>query len=1298
MARESASRLKQLLEQAQPLPPAERAQYLLGACGGDDELRREVESLAAAGDAADGFLQSPAVADAARLSATSSTVTPWGRPRLAARLAQGTLINGRYFVEDLAGEGGMGAVYRVRDTARSRTLALKVISGETPLVDLFKIEFRTLAGLRHPHLAQSHDFEAIVGTPDYCFTMDYIEGRNVLAATDGVPWTAIVDVLVQLCRALAYVHSRGLVHRDLKPGNVLMTGDGTVKLVDFGLVGGAHDSGRAMGTPGYLAPERFDGAPGDHRSDLYSLGVLTHQLLTRQRPWGGAEAWPADRHIPLWLREIVLRLCAPNPADRLRSGNEVIETINRASGQRHPLETLATRESYVVSARFIGRDDELATMRAHVGRRLGDAGEYAPPLLLVGGQSGVGKTRLINELRQQLQVEHYRFVDGHCFEGAASEFGAFAEAIVQLVSLVDASGGSALVERHVSELAKIAPEVGRGRSVAPSSSLISPEAEQRRMLDSAATFMIDAADLSPYVLSLDDLQWAPHGTVELLQYLMRRITMRHGEGRGVPVTIVGSYRDDEIAGRPIEQLVRPGRPDVTTVSLRPLESASMQRLLCSMFGIDEIPGSFVTRVLDEAGGSPFFLEEVVRALVENGSVFVQDGAWRTATAVHDLEIPVSIAAAVRRRLESVTDHGQRRLLHMMAAHKKPMTVSLLAAITGDSMEATQTALHYLAARHIVSPQPGAVPAYRTAHDQVRSIAYADLGTRAAAIHGQIARALETMADAGDRPLSELAYHYWLAGDREPALQYAISAGRFAQSVYANEEAIEHFEHALALLSPEPSVLRTQISEHLADAHFLSGHYDRTRQLLSEVAAATTATTDRVRIQRKLADVIGYSAGTPGEAADTLWSAAQLLGARRPASRGLYLADTAAALGRHFLGRWWRRSHSVTPDGEQRRLAELTTVYLRLGYFSFFSDPLMIFLPIFRAANVADRIRESHEHCHAYSMLAVALGALGLTQQAVRTGERALDEARRLHSPWTLANAHSFLGMAQLQAGDWHNALENATRARDGFAACGDHLELAISAYHIIETMHSLGDVHAARVRGRQELEVFERLGLQIIGKGVYISVGRVLAKGGDEQGLAMCRGALELATRGRDLLSQALAHQAIGEGCLQLGHIGDAIEHLERALTIRNDHGFDMYMNAAGCSLLAQAYAAQWRANGESFTQMEARGFERAVAQAKAAGRRFAPMRGPGALATGLYHRVRGRRDRAVKMFEQAAECAGRLRARFWEADARFELGLALPAAEGGHAALEQALGLYRSCGASPAEQRVMDALAGVRS
>jgi tetratricopeptide (TPR) repeat protein len=1305
--------LKELLGETLRRSGDERAAFLEAACGADLGLRREVESLAAAHDEAGAFLDAPIALTLGGASRLLTTFGTWGepgaQPQPSERFPPGTLINGRYRTERLVGTGGMGSVYRVTDTARSRTLALKTIGGGEHFLNLFKIEFRTLAQLTHPNLAHSYDFEPIAGSADCCFTMEFVDGRSIFDATEGVGWPGVVDLLVQLCRVLAYVHNRGIVHRDIKPTNVLVRADGVLKLVDFGLVGTADDADRVMGTPAYVAPELMNRGAGDHRADLYSLGVLVYQLLCRRLPFAGlplpdvlyqrAHAAPRvadDVDAPAWLKDLVIRLCAPQPSDRFRNANHVIEAINTDGGLHYPLETAVTRESYVLSGRFVGRQTELETLSAWSEHRLA-ASRADAPFLLVSGQSGVGKSRLVRELRQALQLDRRTFVEGNCFEGAAVEYGAFAEVIAQVVPLAESRGGTALVDRDWHALVKVAAGLQRDREVPPAVPLLTPEAERRRLLDTVAGFLVEASALEPYVLYINDLQWAPQGTTDILRHLHRRIAIEDRHGHPVRLAIAGSYRDDETDGRPLEGLLDELGDAARILSLQPLAALPMRQLIQSMFGLDDIPERFSDRVLEEAAGSPFFLEEVVRGLVENGSVFVEAGTWQTATAIAALEIPAGVVATLQRRLAMLADPDQHTLLRTLAAYKKPMPTSLLADVVGLSTERAQEALRALTIRHMVAPLDGG-RTYRTAHDRLRTLVYEELGPGAPTLHGRIARTLE--ASTARPPLSELAHHYWLAADEKPALKYALLAGESALSGYANDEAIEHLEHGLTLLDDANLDVRVRVMEQLADAHFLAGHYDQTKVLLLDVNQRMATAIDHARIQRKLGEVVGYSEGKPGLAVDVLWNAARQLGARRPRTQATYVAHTVASVFRHFLQRPAQRLIPVaTEPTERARLAELAGIYLRIGYLSFFGDPRLILLPVFRAANVGDRLRESKEHSQVHAMVAVACAGLRQRGRALKYGEEAIAEAERTGSPWHIANARNLHGVVLIESGRWSEALAHAERARDGFTACGDHFQLAISLYTILEVLHGRGELRTAIARGRDELMVYERLGLQIIGKGVYIVLGQLMVKAGDAEGLTVIRDALARAEHGGDTLSRAWAHIALGDSHLQLGDADEAIDQLERGLAIRDTHRFDLYVVAPGSALLAQAHAAKLRARSPA-AATTVRAFERHVARAQAAARRFPPMRSLASMARGHLWRFRGRPAKAIDCFTQAATAAEQLGARLWQADALLERGVTLlessgrSSADAAHA-LGRAAELFNACGASTRERRAAEARGG---
>src|SRR5258708_4257674 len=293
-------------------------------------------------------------------------------------------IGKRYVIRDEIGRGGMGVVYRTTDRLTGQLVALKCVTAPSDLlifasrsdsVDLrisLAHEFQMLASLRHPN---------IIGVLDYgfdtqrqaFFTMELLENPvTILQAGKNKPVSAKVELILQMLQALLYLHRRGIIHRDLKPNNVLVA-NGQVRVLDFGLStrpSSERREGETAGTLAYMAPEVLQQGLVTEAADLYSAGLIAYEIFTDQHPFNTAsisklitEILTVVPQVPVIadnydLTQVVQHLLEKDPAARLADVAEVIDALSKAIGQPIPQETTAIRESFLQSARLVGRDSE----------------------------------------------------------------------------------------------------------------------------------------------------------------------------------------------------------------------------------------------------------------------------------------------------------------------------------------------------------------------------------------------------------------------------------------------------------------------------------------------------------------------------------------------------------------------------------------------------------------------------------------------------------------------------------------------------------------------------------------------------------------------------------------------------------------------------------------------------------------------------------------------------------------------------------------------------------------------------
>ena len=329
-------RVKELFSGALALPSSERAPYLSASCHDEPEIRREVESLLISYDTAGTFLEQP-IASVQALMASGLV------EGIATSLVTGDRL-GPYEILEPIGAGGMGEVYRARDTRLGRVVALKTLRRRVALDSearqRFEREARTISSLNHPHICNLYDVGRDAGV-DY-LVMEFLDGETLasrLTRGDLLP-DEVLTHAIDIASALDSAHQRGIVHRDLKPSNIVLTAFGA-KLLDFGIAAVRGDadetqSGPVMGTVGYIAPELLSGKPGDARSDLFSFGALLHAMAAGRPPFA----------------RVIDKALQNDPADRYQSAAELRRDLDRLRVEFHappPIAPPRVRTSVIVA-------------------------------------------------------------------------------------------------------------------------------------------------------------------------------------------------------------------------------------------------------------------------------------------------------------------------------------------------------------------------------------------------------------------------------------------------------------------------------------------------------------------------------------------------------------------------------------------------------------------------------------------------------------------------------------------------------------------------------------------------------------------------------------------------------------------------------------------------------------------------------------------------------------------------------------------------------------------------------------
>ena len=806
----------------------------------------------------------------------------------------------RFRIRRRLGSGGMGVVYEAHDRETDKIVALKTLTRtEASHISRFKNEFRSLADVSHPNLVALYEFMA--DGQYWFFTMELVQGINFLeyvrpgynakhvqssktptlrktskesgnelladyeaetmqlnslrpthsapqsleAAEETSLSQSKLDLdrlrlaLRQLAEGMQGLHETGKLHRDIKPSNVLVTKEGRVVILDFGLVAEVedkdqHDSFTLAGTPDYMSPEQGAQLPISRASDWYSVGVMLYQALAARLPFAGKffevmmnkqnfdPPAPAElvRNVPEDLNDLCVRLLRRKPEER-PSGREILRILGQ--GKTGPLQRpiiSSPAPSLVQTSAFVGRERQLRELEdAFAVTRRGQT-----VTVYLHGSSGMGKTALARHFLDELR-EHQPDVvilEGRCYERESVPYKALdgvVDSLTKYLLSLPEVRAEALMPREVLALARLFPVMLQVDSVfnAPQreQEIPDPFTLRRKAFAALRELLGRISDRQALVLYIDDLQWSDADSTTLLEDLLR-------PPDSPPLLLLSSFRSEDIEIKPFLKslLEKAGSESCREVLVGALSKAESHALVSDLLGQSAaLLEPFTEAILREARGNPFLLEQLARYASTSD---------QTATT------GITLAMMLDARLRHLPK-GARQFVDALAVAGRPINPEVVyqaAELSGDELPLVSS----LRAAQFLRTG-GAEHTLELYHDRIRETLATQLDhKKVTLIHRRLAQALEGRGVDDPEALFE---HYLGAGERVRAATHAAVAARKAASALAFDRAAAFYRRALEL-APVRGAELVDLKRGLADALVNAGRPAEAAEAYLEVAEVTSA--------------------------------------------------------------------------------------------------------------------------------------------------------------------------------------------------------------------------------------------------------------------------------------------------------------------------------------------------------------------------------------------------------------------------------------------------------------------------
>jgi predicted ATPase len=1053
---------------------------------------------------------------------------------------------GSYTLRSELGTGGMGTVYLAEDEAGSK-VALKIVHPHLLASRSFYQRFMREAEIgklvEHQNVVRTMDVNVATenGEEVHYLLMEYVEGQTLRALLEElgqVPEELCRHIGREISKALEAIHASGAVHRDLKPENVLITEKHVVKVMDLGVarlvdeVIRLSQTGAFAGSVLYAAPEQFRGGEPDPRSDLYSLGLVLYELATGKHPSGGEdfaqtmrkrlneEARPAadlNPAISPFFEEFLGAILARQPEERIGTAREVVEILEKGEDSgwweerartirartKQPLRRILIQRETPVH----GRDEEIARLGVIFDRIRERQGQ----VVLVEGEAGIGKTRLVDEfvrrLREDEEEIHFLF-GNYPAGGAATAAAAFATAFREQF-------GREALDRTLQDYLRQTPilipafaALLRGEPTPPGVEPLTQESLQTVFVHVTRAL----AHERPTVLLIDDLQNA----TEEGRAIFAALSLVAPEHR---LMVIGSARP----GMPDDWIADIERQDhATRVSLGRLGPKDLARVLIDAFESERLAQELGLQIAQKSDGNPFFVFEIIRSLREGQYITrSDDGSWIKTQVIEQIKIPSSVLDLIQARISDLEEED-RDLVDVASCCGFEFDPLLVASALGMEQIPAMKRFARIEKRHRLIRSSGRRCVFD--HHQIQEALYTGMPELLREpYHASLGKALEEREGVGqvaprdvDGALCvELCNHFFKGGQGQQAMRYLTRALDHLQANYLNDAAVELAGRALAVDGLVKGQERVEILLRKTERLDLLGRREEEREVLNEALRLAEESGDaalRAQVRLRIGAHLGHTADYP-HAQDELEQA------RKLAQEAGDLKLESAAEG------------------------QLGNIFYNLGIYASAREHHE------RTLELARDIGDREEEASASGNLSLILSELGHINDARDHIERVLAIAKETGNRRWTALGRCNLGMLEYQIGDYKEARRHLDKSLMVSHEIGARSGVATAIGNLGLVFRAMGQLHDTSQHFERHILLSREIGSRLGEASALQNLGTLHVFLGDQ---ATARKLLDEAlTVSREIGVRRVEGFAIhGQGLLarMRGELDQAVHQFEEAL------------------------------------------------------------------------------------------------------------------------------------------------------